>query len=69
VLGGRLCPLCTSAISLEYPTNELIALRNVIASQIDIIDDKTSGLELGRNVLLLLCHTYHIMQDLFLWRY
>jgi hypothetical protein len=42
-----LCPQCFGAISLEYPTNESLALRNVIASQIDDIDNEDLGLGVG----------------------
>lgn len=54
LLGGRLCHKCSAAFSSIYPTdkslalqNESIKLRNVIASQIDAIDNVDSGLGVG----------------------
>jgi hypothetical protein len=45
VLGGRLCPLCTSAINLLFPTIELISLSNDIAVQIGVNDEDVSGID------------------------
>jgi hypothetical protein len=48
VLGGRLCPLCTSAINLLFPTIELISLSNDIAVQIGVNNEDVSGIDLDQ---------------------